>query len=88
MLENLPVKCELALSSEEVDMILELEFEDVVFANIVIGGRNINVITKKRKTGERKVVLEGFVEVETKVGEHNPQLLPAIAVLELPQQVS
>ena len=32
--------------------------------------------------------LEGLVEEETEVGEDDPQLLPAIAVLELTQQVT
>jgi hypothetical protein len=32
--------------------------------------------------------LEGFVEVEAEVGEDNPELLPAVAVLELSQQVA
>ena len=32
--------------------------------------------------------LEGFVEVEAEVGEHDPELLPAVAVLELAQQVT
>ena len=29
-----------------------------------------------------------FVEEETEVGEDDPELLPAVAVLELPQQVA
>jgi len=31
--------------------------------------------------------LEGLVEVEAEVGEDDPELLPAVAVLELSQQV-
>jgi|LakMenEpi03Aug12_release.lakeMendotaPanAssembly.Ray.scaffolds.fasta_scaffold182749_2 hypothetical protein len=32
--------------------------------------------------------LEGFVEVEAEVGEDDPEFLPAVAVLELSQQVA
>ncbi len=32
--------------------------------------------------------LEGFVEEKAEVGEDDPQLLPAVAVLELAQQVA
>lgn len=32
--------------------------------------------------------LVGLVEEQAEVGEDHPQLLPAVAVLELPQQVS
>ena len=32
--------------------------------------------------------LKGFEEIEAGVGEHDPQLLPAIRVLELPQEVA
>jgi hypothetical protein len=32
--------------------------------------------------------LEGFVKVETEVGEDDPELLPAVAVLELAEQVA
>ncbi len=36
----------------------------------------------------RRGYLEGFVEEEAEVGEDDPQLLPAVAVLELAQQVA
>ena len=32
--------------------------------------------------------LEGFVEVQAEVCEYDPELLPAVAVLELAQQVA
>ena len=69
-------------------MVLELELEDIVLGDIVVGSGDINIVTQERQTGQRKVILEGFVEIETEVGKHDPQLLPAIAVLELPQQVA
>lgn len=36
----------------------------------------------------RRPHLVGLVEEQAEVGEDHPQLLPAVAVLELPQQVS
>lgn len=37
---------------------------------------------------EKKTYLKGFEEIETGIGEDHPQLLPAVRVLELPQQVA
>ena len=39
---------------------------------------SVDTVTKEGKTGEGEVVLEGFVEVETEVGEDDPELLPSV----------
>ena len=69
-------------------MILKLKFEHIVLADVVRHGRRVHVVAQQRKTGEGEVVLESFVEVETKVGEDHPQLLPTVAVLELAEQIA
>ena len=69
-------------------MILELKFEHIILADVVRHSGCVHVVAEQGKTGEREVILESFVEVETEVGEHDPQLLPAVAVLELPEEVA
>ena len=69
-------------------MILKLKFEHIVLADVVRHGGRVHVVAQQRKTGEGEVVLESFVEVETKVGEDHPQLLPTVAVLELAKQIA
>ena len=69
-------------------MILKLKFEHIVLADVVRHGGRVHVVAQQRKTGEGEVVLESFVEVETKVGEDHPEFLPSVAVLELSEKVS
>ena len=66
-----PVECKLALSPEEVDMILEDEFENKIFLNVV--GRSVgstNVVAQKRQTGQRKVILKKRKSLFTKQFVH------------------
>ena len=86
--EDKPVKSELTLSSEEIHVILELKFEDVVLTDIITWVWSVNIVAQQRKTGQRKVILKCFVEVETEVGEDHPQLLPSVRVFELPEQIA
>merc|ERR550517_1458353 len=79
-----PVKGELALSTEEVDVVLELQLEDVVLRDLVRGARGVYAVTKEGQACQREVILEGFVEVEAEVSEDDPQLLPPVRVLKLP----
>jgi hypothetical protein len=54
-----PVKCEEAFSSEEVDVILEDEFEDEILLDVVRRRiRTPDVVAQKWKTGQWKIVLE------------------------------
>ena len=69
-------------------MVLELQLDDVVLVNGVARRRRADRVAEQRQTGEREVVLIRFVEEEAEVGEDDPQLLPAIAVLELAQEVA
>ena len=69
-------------------MVLELEFENIVFSDIIAWTRNVHTVSKKGKAGKGKIILKGFVKVQTEVSEHNPELLPPIGVFELPQQVA
>lgn len=43
---------------------------------------------KKNKKNESVSDLVSLIEEQAEVGENNPELLPAIAVLKLPQQVT
>ena len=69
-------------------MVLELKFEDVVLTDIITWVWSVNIVAQQRKTGQRKVILKCFVEVETEVSEDHPKFLPAVGVLELPEKVS
>jgi len=59
-------------------MIFELKFEDIVLVNFISWTGSVDTVTKEGKTGEGEVVLEGFVEVETEVGEDYPEFLPSV----------
>lgn len=67
-----PVKGELALSAEEVDMVLELQLEDVVLVDLVRRARRVHTVAKEGQACQWEVILEGFVEVETEVSEDHP----------------
>ena len=41
-----PVKSELTLCPEEVDVVLELEFEHIVFGDVVTGGGDVHVVAE------------------------------------------
>jgi len=41
-----PVKSELTLSSEEVDVVLELELEHVVLTDIITWGGGLNIVAQ------------------------------------------
>ena len=56
-----PVKGELALSAEEVDVVLELELEDVVLGDLVRGARGVHAVTKEGQACQREVICTGFV---------------------------
>lgn len=48
----------------------------------------VDAVAKQGEAGQGEVVLEGFVEVKTEVGEDNPELLPSVGVLELAKEVA
>ena len=58
LLKPLPVESVLALSSEEVDVVLEPKFEDEVLLDGVLGVWLLNLVSQERQRGEGKVVLE------------------------------
>ena len=85
---NLPLIGVLTLRPEKVHVVLELELEDELTADRVglLGLRDD--VAEEGQAGQRILLLVALVEEETKVGEDHPELLPAVAVLELAQQVA
>ena len=85
-LRNLPSKSIIALRSEEIYMILELQLKDKLLADAVLIGRLSDCISNQRERRQGEVILVGLVEEEAEVREDHPELLPAVAVLEFAQQ--
>ena len=48
MLKDLPIECILAISSEEVHVILELEFKHEVFVYVIICHRRTHAVTASK----------------------------------------
>ena len=69
-------------------MVLELELEHKLLIDAVTGGGGGDGVAEEGEGGERGLITKGFVEEEAEWGEHDPQLLPAHAVLELAEQVA
>ena len=60
-----PVEGELALSAEEVDVVLELELEDVVLVDLVRGARGVHAVAKEGQARQGEVIWrEGWSFVE------------------------
>ena len=55
-----PVKGELALGAEEVDVVLELQLEDVVLGDLVRGARGVHAVTKEGQACQREVIWRGW----------------------------
>ena len=56
-----PVKGELALSTEEVDVVLELQLEDVVLVDLVRRARRVHTVAKEGQACQWEVIWGGFV---------------------------
>ena len=84
----LPFEGVLTLSSKVVNVILEYQLENIVFTDAIGRIRMPDRITQKGQTGQRKIILEGFEEKETRIGENHPQFLPTIGTFELAQEVA
>ena len=54
-----PVKGELALGAEEVDVVLELELEDVVLVDLVRRARGVHGVAKKGQACQWEVIWRG-----------------------------
>lgn len=78
----------LAFSPEEVNMGLELQFEDVLLVDAVRLFGGADRVAQQGEAGQREVILVSLVEEQAEVGENNPEFLPAVTVLELPQEVT
>jgi len=48
---TVPVKRELAFSSKEIDVVLELQLENEILLNSVSRCRQLNSVAKQRQTG-------------------------------------
>lgn len=81
---NPPLESVLALSSEEVYVVLELELKHKILLDFIFWSGSEYAIAEKWQTGQWKVILKGLVEEQTRVGEHHPELLPTVGVLEFP----
>ena len=55
---GLPFKSVIALSSEEIDVIFELELENEVLVDSIRVGWRADRIAKKREAGQRKIILQ------------------------------
>lgn len=51
-----PVKGELALSAEEVDVVLELQLEDIVLVDLVRRARGVHAVAKQRQACQWEVI--------------------------------
>ena len=83
-----PVEGIFALGPEEVDVIFELQLENKLFVNMIPLIRSSHRVAQQRQTSKGKVILKSFVEEEAEIGEHDPELLPTVAVLKLPQKIT
>lgn len=83
-----PLKSVFALRSEVVDVGFEMQFEDIVLVDVFRLSGDGDRVAQQGETGQRIIILVGLVEEQAEVGEDHPEFLPAVAVLELPQQVS
>jgi len=81
-----PSKRIFAFGSEKVYVIFELQLEYKIFLDGVFFVGSGDTVAEQWQTGQWRVVLERFVEEQAEIGEHHPQLLPAVTVFELPQQ--
>ena len=52
-----PSKAELAVGAEEVDMVSELQFEDVILADAVLVRWHANRVAEQRQTRQWTVIL-------------------------------
>lgn len=66
----------------------ELQLEDVLLVDAVGFFRGADRVAEQGEAGQREIILVSLVEEQAEVGEHDPKFLPAIAVLELPQEVT
>lgn len=78
----------LAFCPEKVNVGLKLQFEDVLLVNTVWLFGGADRVAKQGEASQREVVLVSLVEEQAEVGENNPEFLPAITVLELPEEVT
>lgn len=67
---------------------LELQLEDVLLVDAVGLFGGADRVAEQGEAGQREIILVSLVEEQAEVGEHNPKFLPAITVLELPQEVT
>lgn len=83
-----PSKGVIAFGAEEINVILELQFEHKVLVDRVLLRRSRHGVPQQRQSSQREVVLMRLIEEQAEVREHDPELLPAVTVLEFPQQKS
>ena len=57
LLSHSPVESELTLCPEEVDVVLELEFEHIVLGDVVTGGGGVHVVAEQGQGRQGEVVL-------------------------------
>jgi len=53
-----PVKSDITLGTEEIDMVLELQLEHAVFVDSIARARQTDNVAKQRQAGQRKIILQ------------------------------
>lgn len=61
-----------------------MQLEDIVLVDVFGLRGDGDRVTEQWKAGQWVIILVRLVEKQAEVGEDNPELLPAVAVLELP----
>lgn len=67
---------------------LKLQLEDVALVDAIISPDHAHSVAQQWEAGQGVVILVGLIEEQAQIGEDHPEFLPAITVLELPQQVA
>lgn len=62
-----------------------MQLEDIVLVDVFGLRGDCDRVPEQWKAGQWVIILVRLVEKQAEVGEDNPELLPAVAVLELPQ---
>ena len=64
-MKYVPVESVFTFSTEEVNVVLELQLEDVVFVDVVSFSRWGDRVAKQRQTGQREVILRVKEDMST-----------------------
>lgn len=80
----LPSKRVVALSTEEINVISELQLENKIFVDTILLRWFGHRVSQQWQTSQWKIVSMRFVKEQAKIGKDDPKLLPTITILEFP----